>query len=107
MKTKNIEMKKTTEETSSSCSGYVTRGALLWGPVYTTGVSGLAYAVAPDLTAYSDVLLSSVLICPSFGAAGGYLRWKYFRSPGKPVDTGESRGRRLKFSRRPIFRKAA
>ena len=101
-------MKKSTEETTSTCTGYVTRGALLWGPVYTTGVSGLAYAVAPEFTAYSDVLLNSVLICPSIGAAGGYLRWKCSGSKGAPVDTGSTeKKRRVKFSRRPTFRKAA
>ena len=54
------------------------KGALVYGPLYAVGVSGLAYAAAAAIgdepASYHEVLIHSLLICPAFGAAGELLR---------------------------------
>ena len=110
--------RKEKEETMKKerCRHYLVRGALLWGPLYTTGVSGMIYAAAPALavepSSYSEVLLNSALICPSLGAAGGYLRWRLVREGTENRGgggAGESRSRmlRLRIGRKASHRKAA
>lgn len=104
------------KEVSEKCSHYLARGALLWGPLYTTGVSGMAYAIAPSITgdalAYTDVLLSSLIVCPSLGAAGGYIRWRLIKP--RPVDSAGEKSpkrrtaiHRFRATRRAAHRKAA
>ena len=62
---------------------YVARGTLLWGAVYTLGVSGVVYLTAPTLLGETPhfivVLLCSLLICPSVGAVSGYFGWQIAR----------------------------
>ena len=98
------------------CSHYLARGALLWGPLYTTGVSSMVYAAAPAISgesaSYAEVLLHSALICPSLGAAGGYLRWFLARNrpeTAEPRAAASGSGRLLRFrsGRRALPRKAA
>ena len=102
--------RKEKEETMKKerCRHYLVRGALIWGPLYTTGVSGMIYAAAPALavepSSYSEVLLNSALICPSLGAAGGYLRW---RLAGGGAGENRSRMLRLRTGRKTSHRKAA
>lgn len=104
------------KETLSTCTGYIARGGLIWGTVYTGGVSGLVYMIAPAISGepvtYREVLLNSALICPSIGAAGGYLRWKYFHRSGESTEVAappnkRSTINRLKAYRRAAFKKAA
>lgn len=111
-------MKTTKSKTAidSKCGHYMARGALLWGPLYTTGVSGAVYAIAPSLSgdvhSYSEVLLNALIVCPSMGAAGGYIRWKLIGE--KSVDAAGSKPakrrtmiHRLITDRRTGHRKAA
>ena len=94
------------------CSHYVARGLMLWGPVYTAGVSGMVYMAAPFTHSYTEVLLNSLIICPPLGAAGGYLRWRLTcKRGGLPKDMKfpkeRSRFLRLKTGRKTTRRKAA
>lgn len=88
-------------ESPERCSGYMARGALVWGPLYTTGVSGMAYAVAPSLAGealpYTDLFMHSLYICPTFGAAGGYLRWRFTGSGADGREPGGKAARRYHF----------
>jgi hypothetical protein len=106
MKNKRKEKEETINK--ERCRNYLVRGALLWGPLYTTGVSGMVFAAAPVLSvepsSYSEVLLNSALICPSLGAAGGYLRWRLARGGARE---NRSRPLRLRIGRKASHRKAA
>ena len=94
---------------SDRCSHYVARGLMLWGSVYTAGVSGMVYLTAPFASSYTEVLLDSLIVCPPLGAAGGYIRWRLLgnRSSTPKGMKLPKEGNRLKTGRNTVHRKAA
>ena len=67
---------KTTDTSKRNRNGYLIRGFLLWGSVYTAGISGMVYPLVASTACYADILLYSLIICPICGMASGYLRWQ-------------------------------
>ena len=61
-------------------NGAATKGALVWGPVYSTATSGAAYFLVPVMTgsspAFPDILMNSLVICSTAGAARGIVLWR-------------------------------
>jgi len=56
------------------------KGALVWGPVYSTAFAGSAYVLAPvfteHATTFSELLKSSLVVFPFAGAFRGALMWR-------------------------------
>ena len=107
-----MNTEKNKDERNARCGDYLVRGALLWGPIYTAGVSGIVYLTSSTILSYMDVLLNSLVICPVFGVMSGYLRWRV--AAGKPdlatngkAAKGRSTTHRFKAYLRAVHKKAA
>lgn len=90
-------MKKTDtrhhDKTSSTWKGAAAKGALVWGSVYSTASSGAAYLLAPVMTghapAFGDILMDSLVIFPTAGAAKGLLTWRMHKAKRSENDALE------------------
>ncbi|VGO21040.1 hypothetical protein [Pontiella sulfatireligans] len=65
---------------TDSWNGAATKGALVWGSVYSTASTGAAFLLAPVVTgstpAFSDIFMHSLIIFPTAGAARGLVMWR-------------------------------
>ncbi len=72
-----MNMKKALKK--DSLSRAAAKDALIWGTLYTTAFSGAASLLAPVMGAgpvgFSEVIMPSLAIFPSAGAAHGALMW--------------------------------
>ena len=61
-----------------------TKGALVWGSVYSTATSGAAYLLAPVMTghtpAFGDIFMNSLIVFPTAGAMHGLAMWQVHKS---------------------------
>jgi hypothetical protein len=79
------------------------KGALVWGSVYTTASTGAAYLLAPVMTgstpAFGDILMNSLIIFPTAGAAKGLMGWRMHKaeqaSGTDPLEKYTSKGRKI------------
>lgn len=82
------------KEGGLNCIHHLVRSTLLWGPLYTTGISGMAYAITPAVSGntlpYIDFLLNSLVVGPACAALSGFVRWSFSRR--KPEGAVERRG---------------
>ncbi len=84
------------------------KGALVWGSVYTTASAGAAYLLAPVMTgstpAFGDLLMDSLIIFPTAGAAKGLVSWRMHKAEHAgetdPLEKYTSRGRKTR--RHPV-----
>lgn len=56
------------------------KGALIWGPVYSTAFAGSAYLLNPaftdNATAFFELLKNALIVFPFAGAFRGMLMWR-------------------------------
>jgi hypothetical protein len=77
MKTKTTHRKR---KHDTSLSHALSKGALVWGPIYSMGSSTAAYWIGNlangSSPAYGDIFLDSLVIFPLIGILGEVAKWR-------------------------------
>lgn len=74
-----MKTKTTTNLSTETWIGATTKGALVWGSVYSTATTGatclLTSAASGAQPAMTDIFVNSLIIFPPIGALRGFIMW--------------------------------